>query len=130
MVFLGIVLAGAAVALGAGIFAENSAPASLNIFGQHLPGVTSQGQVFVIGVIVTAIFAAGLTISSMGMGRSMRVRRELRDREESLVALETEKQQVERELARVRAVPATGDVRVASQARSRDPMSPFFDNPA
>jgi hypothetical protein len=128
MVFLGILLAGAAVCVAVGIISENTAPASLNVFGQHIPGVTSEAQVFVAGVIVTIFFVIGLTISSLAFGRSMRVRRELRElreeREESLSTMEHERQRYQRDLARARKAQTTADVPVAGH---RDPVSPFFD---
>ena len=139
MVFLGIVLAGIAVSVVVSIIAENSAPATLSVFGQHIPGVTSEGQVFVAGVIVTIFFVIGLAISSLSLGRSMRVRRELRElreeHEESLSTLEMERQQFQRELARARGArggaPTSNDVPVAGhQSRNRDAVSPFFDQSA
>lgn len=143
MILLGVLLAGAAVCVAVGIVADNSAPATLSVFGQHIPGVTSQGQVFVAGVLVSIFFVIGLAIASLAMGRSMRVRRELRDlreeHEESLSALEMERQQLQRELARARnhsraaqttidnrAAQMTNDMPVAGR-RPRDPVAPFFD---
>lgn len=143
MILLGILLAGAAVCVAVGIIYENTAPATLNVFGQHIPGVTSEAQVFVAGVIVTIFFVIGLTISSLALGRSMRMRRELRDlrdeREESLTTLEMERQQLQRELARARGrttrtaqtAQTTGDIPVAGHRnREGDPVSPFFDQSA
>ena len=137
MVFLGILLAGAAVCVAVGVVADNSAPATLSVFGQHVPGVTSEAQVFVAGIIVSIFFVIGLAIASLALGRSMRVRQELRDlreeREESLTALELERQQLQRELARARGThrtQTTGDIPVAGQPRDRDPVSPFFDQSA
>lgn len=137
MILVGIILAGAAVCVAVGIISENTAPATLSVFGQHVPGVTSQAQIFVAGIIVTIFFVIGLTISSLALGRSMRVRRELRElreeHEESLSTLEMERQQFQRELARARArggIPqTTSDVPVAGH-RERDPVSPFFDQSA
>ena len=137
MIFLGIILAGAAVCVAVGIISENTAPATLSVFGQHVPGVTSQAQVFVAGIIVTIFFVIGLTISSLAMGRSMRVRRELRnlreEHEESLSTMEMERQQFQRELARARArgraSQTAGDIPVAGHV-DRDPVSPFFDQSA
>jgi lysylphosphatidylglycerol synthetase-like protein (DUF2156 family) len=138
MILLGILLAGAAVCVAVGIVADNSAPATLSVFGQHIPGVTSEAQVFVAGIIVSIFFVIGLAIASLALGRSMRVRQELRDlreeREESLTALELERQQLQRELARARGnsrTQTTGDIPVAGhQPRDRDPVSPFFDQSA
>lgn len=138
MILLGILLAGAAVCVAVGIVADNSAPATLSVFGQHVPGVTSEAQVFVAGIIVSIFFVIGLAIASLALGRSMRVRQELRnlreEREESLTALELERQQLQRELARARGThrtQTTGDIPVAGhQTRDRDPVSPFFDQSA
>jgi lysylphosphatidylglycerol synthetase-like protein (DUF2156 family) len=136
MILLGILLAGAAVCVAVGIVADNSAPATLSVFGQHVPGVTSEAQVFVAGIIVSIFFVIGLAIASLALGRSMRVRQELRDlreeREESLTALELERQQLQRELARARGThraQTTGDVPVGGHP-PRDPVSPFFDQSA
>jgi lysylphosphatidylglycerol synthetase-like protein (DUF2156 family) len=138
MILLGILLAGAAVCVAVGIVADNSASATLSVFGQHIPGVTSEAQVFVAGIVVSIFFVIGLAIASLALGRSMRVRQELRDlreeREESLTALELERQQLQRELARARGnhrTQTTGDIPVAGhQPRDRDPVSPFFDQSA
>jgi lysylphosphatidylglycerol synthetase-like protein (DUF2156 family) len=137
MILLGILLAGAAVCVAVGIVADNSAPATLSVFGQHVPGVTSEAQVFVAGIVISIFFVIGLAIASLALGRSMRVRQELRElreeREESLTALEHERQQLQRELARARGThrAQTGDIPVAGhQPRDRDPVSPFFDQSA
>jgi hypothetical protein len=137
VVFLGIILAGAAVAVAIAVISENAGPASLSVFGQHVPGVASEAQVFVAGLIVAIFFVIGLAISSLALGRSMRVRRELRDlreeREESMTTLELERQQFQRELARARghAPQTTTDVAVAGRKlRESDPLSPFFDQSA
>jgi Na+/melibiose symporter-like transporter len=137
MVILGIILAGAAVCVAVGIIADNSAPATMTLFGQHVPGVTSQAQVFIAGVVIAIFFVIGLMLSYLSLARSMRVRRELRDlreeHEESLSAMEYERQQLQRELARARnsagAIQTTTDIPVAGQ-RTRDPVSPFFDQSA
>jgi lysylphosphatidylglycerol synthetase-like protein (DUF2156 family) len=139
MILLGIILAGAAVAVAVAVVADNSAPATLSVFGQHVPGVTSEAQVFVAGIIVSIFFVIGLAIASLAMGRSMRVRQELRDlrdeHEESLTALEMERRELQRELARARgnhrAAQTTSDIPVAGhQPRERNPVSPFFDQSA
>src|SRR3954468_16665585 len=106
MVILGIVLAAAAGAVGIGAVAGNSSPASIDIFGQHVPGVQTEGQVFASGVLVAFVFLLGLALAFLTMGRALRVRRELRDlreeHRESVSTLEMEKQQLQRELARAR----------------------------
>lgn len=106
MVFLGILLAAAAVATAVAVVTENSASASVNLLGHHVPGVSTQAHIFILGVIVSLIFVVGLTIASLALGRSVRVHRELRElrveHRESLSSLEMEKRQLERELARAR----------------------------
>lgn len=138
MVFLGVVLAAAAVVVAIGLIAENSSAASLSLFGHNVPGVHTEARVIIVGMIVAAFVGVGLAMSSLSLLRSMRVRRELRDlrdeRQESMSALQMENQQLQRELARARAdtgsAPVTGDVPVAPQrGRNREPVSPFFDQP-
>lgn len=114
MVVLGFLLALAAAGVGIGFIVENSSPASLSLFGQHVPGITSEGQVFAAGVLVAFVFLLGLAVTVMTTGRAIRRRRELRDlreeHQESLTTLEIEKQRLQRELARVRqAIPAGMD---------------------
>ncbi|GAA4632765.1 hypothetical protein GCM10023196_067590 [Actinoallomurus vinaceus] len=137
MVILGIVLAAAAVAVGIGVIAGNSSSASIDVFGQHVPGVQTEGQVFAAGVLVAFVFLLGLALAFLTMGRALRARRELRDlrdeHRESITTLEMEKQQLQRDLARARS--ATGgtartadDIPVAGGQRpNRDPVSTFFD---
>lgn len=140
MVFLGILLAAAAITVGIAVIADNSGPATLSIFDQHIPGVTNESQVFLAGVVLAILFMAGLTVATLGFGRSMRVRRQLRDlrdeHDESVNTLEMEKRQLQRELARARGAAAdtpqtTHDIPVAPRtATRRDPISPFFDQSA
>lgn len=139
MVFLGIVLAAAAVGVGIGVIAENSSSASLGLFGHHVPGVNTEAQVFIAGLIVATFVIAGLGMSSLSLLRSARARRDLRDlreeREESMSTLVMKNQQLERELARARggvgSAPSTGEVPVPPrQGRDREPVSPFFDHSA
>ncbi len=138
MVFLGILLAAAAVALAIGVVTENSASASLSIFGRHVPGVSSEAQVFVAGVVVAIFIVIGLMIAVLALGRTMRVRRELRDlrevHHESMTTLEAEKEQLQRELARARkrsaGMPTAGGMPTGPRPAHRDPASPFFDQSA
>jgi hypothetical protein len=106
VVFLGIVLAAAAVAAGAGVITANSSSASLNAFGQHVPGVHTESEVFIAGIIVATFVIAGLGLAWLSLLRSSRARREFRDlrdeREESLSALVRRNQQLREELARAR----------------------------
>lgn len=143
MVFLGIVLAAIAVAVAAGIVAENSSSASLRILGHDLPGVHTGAQVFLVGCVVATFVIVGLGVSWLALMRSLRLRRELRDlrddQEESMSALVLKNEQLQRELARSRAgvgadaVGApTGAPMPASPQRGRgaEPDSPFFDGSA
>lgn len=139
MVFLGIILAVAAVAVGVGIVAENSSSASLSIFGHPVPGVHTGAEVFIVGGIVATFVIVGLAISWLSLLRSIRVRRELHDlrddREESMSELVAKNRQLQQELARARgtagSAPKTGQVPVTpQQGRTREPASPFFDHSA
>lgn len=154
MVFLGLVLAAAAVAIGVGVVLDGTESARLSVFGENVPGVTEQWQVFLAGAVVAIVFVAGMTVTFAGVGRFRRTRRDLRylreEHAESLTTLEAEKRQLQQELARIRqtvttataaatgtaaapasAAPATAPpLPVRSQARSRPQISaasPFFD---
>lgn len=106
MVFVGIFLVVVAVGAGADILAGSTGAASLSVFGWRLPGVTTQADVFILGVVFTLILAVGVVVTVLGAGRLLRVRRELRalreGHQESLNSLEMEKRELERELARAR----------------------------
>jgi uncharacterized membrane protein YciS (DUF1049 family) len=138
VVFLGIVLAAAAVGVGIGVIAENSSSGSLSVFGQNVPGVHTEAQVFIVGLIVATLVIAGLAMSSLSLLRSARARRELRDlreeREESMSTLEMKNQQLQRELAHARrgagSAPVTGERPVGPRQGDREPASPFFDHSA
>ncbi|MFB4316581.1 hypothetical protein [Actinomadura sp. 21ATH] len=106
MVFLGLLLAAAAVTAATGIILSNDGAATLTVFGETVPGVSNQWQIFMCGALVAVVFMAGMTMAFLGFGRLMRTRRDLRylreEHEESLTTLEMEKRQLQRELARVR----------------------------
>jgi uncharacterized membrane-anchored protein len=112
VVFLGIVLAVAAVGVGIGVVAENSSSGSLSVFGQQVPGVHTEAQVFIVGLAVATLVIAGLLVSS----------------------LERKNQQLQRELARARggapSAPATEEQPVWPRQSEREPTSPFFDHTA
>lgn len=114
MIFLGLVVAAAAVAVGVGVVLGNSDPAQLTVYGQHVSGLTTQWQLFLAGATVAIVFMAGMTIMTLGMGRSIRQRRELRElryeHTESMTTLEMEKRQLQRELARARQDGNTGAI--------------------
>lgn len=106
MVFLGLVLVVAAIGVGVGVAMENAGTADLTVYGESIPGITSQWQVFFAGAGLAVVFMLGLMVTFAGMGRMMRARRDLRylreEHEESLTTLEMEKRQLQRELARFR----------------------------
>ncbi|CNG03215.1 Uncharacterised protein [Mycobacterium tuberculosis] len=142
MVFLGFLLVAAAVAVSAGVVLDNTGDAQLVLFGQSVPGLSSEWQVFLAGAGVAVVFVLGMTLFVTGAGRRIRTRRDLRDlreeHEESLTTLEMEKRRLERELARVRQGSARQGARTEPVAasvqgvrvapRSRIPAaSPFFE---
>lgn len=106
MIFLGLVVAVAAVAAGAAVVMENDGAVRLSAFGDTVPGVTEQWQVFMAGVVVAIVFMAGVTVAAFGFKRAVGVRRELRDlrdeREESLQTLELERRRLQQALAQAR----------------------------
>jgi uncharacterized protein HemX len=106
MIFLGLVVAVAAVAVGVGVVLDNNGPAELTVYGQTVSGLSTQWQLFLAGAAVAIVFMAGMTIMTLGMGRSIRQHRELRDlryeHTETMTTLEMEKRQLQRELARAR----------------------------
>ncbi|KAB2351028.1 hypothetical protein [Actinomadura rudentiformis] len=110
MMFLGLALAVAAIVVAAAVVMDNTGDAQISAFGDTVPGITSEWQVFLAGAVVAILFMAGMTIAAFGFNRSVRIRRELRDlreeHEESIHTLELEKRQLQRELARVRQAAA------------------------
>jgi uncharacterized integral membrane protein len=118
MIFLGLVVAAAAVGVGVGVVLDNTTNAQLTFFGHAVPGVTSTWHIFLAGAVLAMVFMAGVIVIALGIGRAVRVRRELRDlrdeHEESLTTLEMEKRHLQRELARVRQQPA-GQAHAQSQ---------------
>jgi hypothetical protein len=126
MVFLGIVLAAAAVAVGAGVVTANSSSASLTLFGRHVPGVHTEAEIFIGGMIVATLVIAGFALSSLSLARSTRARREFHDlreeREESMSTLVRKNQQLQQELTRIRSgahsAPVTHEVPVYPPAGS------------
>ncbi|MEU4823430.1 hypothetical protein ACLQ2P_11490 [Actinomadura citrea] len=123
MVFLGFLLVAAAITVGAGVVMDNTGPANLVVFGQTVPGLESEWQVFLSGAGVALVFLAGMSLAFTGAARRIRTRRDLRDlreeHEESLTTLEMEKRRLERELARVRQSPPRRDA-----ARTGAPREP------
>jgi uncharacterized integral membrane protein len=141
MIFLGLLVAAAAVGVGVSVVLDNTTEAQLTFLGHAVPGVTSMWHVFLAGAVVAVVFMSGMIVTVLGVGRAVRVRRELRDlrdeHEESLTTLEMEKRHLQRELARVRqqpGAPAPGQPQVAQAAApqpgvpgSKVSSSRFFD---
>lgn len=145
MVFLGFLLVAAAAVVGAGVVLDNTDPAHLVAFGQSVPGVGNEWQVFLAGAGVAVVFVVGMMLTVMGVGRRVRARRDLRylreEHEESMTTLEMEKRRLQRELASVRrgggprvdgppsggAAPRPVAPAVPAAPRSQIPAtSPFF----
>ncbi|GAA2257745.1 hypothetical protein GCM10010402_11420 [Actinomadura luteofluorescens] len=106
MIFLGLLVALAAGAVGVAVVLDNPGTARLTLFGDEVPGVTSQWQVFMAGAVVAILFMAGMMVASLGFRRAMNMRRELRDlrdeHEESLQTLEMERRKLQQALAQAR----------------------------
>ncbi|MER6814868.1 hypothetical protein ABT299_36825 [Spirillospora sp. NPDC000708] len=106
MAFIGLLLLAAAVAVAAGIIMDNTDPSHLTAFGQAVPGIHNEWQVFLAGAAVAVVLVVGVMLTFAGAGRILRARRDLRylreEHEESLTTLEMEKRRLQRELARVR----------------------------
>jgi uncharacterized protein YlxW (UPF0749 family) len=106
MIFLGLLVALAAGAVGVAVALDNPGAARLTLFGDEVPGITSQWQVFMAGAVVAVVFMAGMMVASLGLRRAMNMRRELRDlrdeHEESLQTLEMERRKLQQALAQAR----------------------------
>ncbi|NDU76279.1 hypothetical protein GWI34_27155 [Actinomadura sp. DSM 109109] len=106
MIFLGLLVALAAGAVGVAAVLDGSDAARLTLFGDEVPGITSQWQVFMAGAAVAVVFMAGMTIASLGFRRAVHMRRELRElrdeHEESLQTLEMERRKLQQALAQAR----------------------------
>jgi hypothetical protein len=106
MAFIGLLLLAAAAAVAAGIIMDNTDPSHLTAFGQAVPGIDNEWQVFLAGAAVAVVFVVGMMLTFAGAGRIIRARRDLRylreEHEESLTTLEMEKRRLQNELARVR----------------------------
>jgi hypothetical protein len=109
MIFLGLVVAVAAVVIGTAVVVDSAGAGELVAFGETVPGITEEWQVFIAGAVVAIAFMAGLAVTVLGIRRSIGIRREIQDlrdgHEESLQTLEMEKRQLELELAQVRRNP-------------------------
>ncbi|MEU8802505.1 hypothetical protein [Spirillospora sp. NPDC048819] len=128
MVFLGFLLVAAAIATGVGVVLDNTGTADLVVFGQTIPGVNEQWQVFFAGAAVAIVFFSGMLLTFVGTARRVRTRRDLRDlrdeHEESLTTLVAEKRRLERELAQARqgSRPGPAPSRPSGPAGNTGPM--------
>ncbi|MFD0853612.1 hypothetical protein ACFQ07_15350, partial [Actinomadura adrarensis] len=106
MVFLGLLLAAAAVTVAVGIAAANDGTASLTLLDRNVPLITEQWHVFAAGAAVALLFMIGMIMIFRGFGRKLRDRRDLRylreEHEESLSTMEMERRRLQRELERAR----------------------------
>ncbi|XRQ07023.1 hypothetical protein ACN3XK_62580 [Actinomadura welshii] len=106
MIFLGLVVALAAVVVGVAVVLGNTGAAEMTVFGDAVPGVTEQWHIFMAGAVVAIVCMAGLVIAALGFRRAMNMRRELRDlrdeHEESLQTLEIERRRLQQALAQAR----------------------------
>ncbi|MBO2466176.1 hypothetical protein [Actinomadura violacea] len=149
MAFIGLLLLAAAAAVAAGIIMDNTDPSHITAFGQAVPGIHNEWQVFLAGAAVAVVFVVGAMLTFAGAGRLLRARRDLRylreEHEESLTTLEMEKRRLQRELARVRQnggaaapplprqapapapTPAPAQAGPAARGSQVSARSPFFD---
>ncbi len=79
MIFLGLIVALAAVVVGVAVVLDNSGNAQMSVFGDEIPGITQQWHVFMVGAVVAIVFMVGVTVATLGFRRAMNMRRELRD---------------------------------------------------
>ncbi|WP_312874551.1 DUF6338 family protein [Actinomadura litoris] len=106
MIFLGLVIALAAVVVGTAVVLDDTGEAQLTLFGDGVPGVTEQWHVFMAGAVVAIVFVAGAGVAALGYKRAIGMRRELRDlrdeHEQSLQTLEMERRKLQQALAQAR----------------------------
>jgi hypothetical protein len=124
MVFLGFLLVAVAIAATVGVVLDGTGPTDLVVFGQTVPGVQEQWQVFLAGAGTAVVLIGGVALTFTGAARRARTRRDLRElreeHEESLTTLEMEKRRLQRELARVRKAAASR----AEAATAASPVPP------
>jgi hypothetical protein len=106
MIFLGLIVVFAAVAVGVAAVVDNTGEAQMVLFGDEIPGITQQWHVFLAGAVMAIVLMVGVMIVAFGVKRSLGVRRELRDlrdeHEESLQTLEMERRKLQQALAQAR----------------------------
>ncbi|MBW8482920.1 hypothetical protein [Actinomadura parmotrematis] len=102
MIVVGLVVAVAALVVGGAVVLDNSGTAGLTVFGDAVPGVEQQWQVFLAGALLVMAFTTGVALAGLGWRRSVDVRRELRDLRDEQDLLEAENHRLQAELARLR----------------------------
>ncbi|TDB84009.1 hypothetical protein E1264_26275 [Actinomadura sp. KC216] len=106
MIFLGLIVILAAVAVSVAAVLDNTGDAQMTVFGDEVPGITDQWHVFMAGAVVAIVFMVGVMIVTLGLKRALSMRRELRDlrdeHEESLQTLELERRKLQQALAQAR----------------------------
>ncbi|WP_433475330.1 hypothetical protein ACQPZP_42850 [Spirillospora sp. CA-142024] len=106
MIFLGLIVALAAMVAGVAVVLDNTGSAQMTVFGNEVPGLTAEWQVFLAGSVVAIVLMAGVMVATLGFRRSMNMRRELRDlrdeHQESLQTLEMERRKLQQALAQAR----------------------------
>ncbi|WP_433465239.1 hypothetical protein [Spirillospora sp. CA-128828] len=106
MIFLGLIVALAAIVAGVAVVLDNTGSAQMTVFGDEVPGITAEWQVFLTGSVVAIVLMAGVMVATLGFRRAMNMRRELRDlrdeHEESLQTLELERRKLQQALAQAR----------------------------
>lgn len=106
MIFLGLIVALAAGAVGVAVVLDNTDGAQMSVFGEEIPGITQEWHLFMAGAVVAIVFMAGAMLATLGFRRAINMRRELRDlreeHEESLQTLELERRKLQQALAQAR----------------------------
>jgi hypothetical protein len=106
MIFLGLVLIAVSMGLGAGIYQENTGSAHLTVYDTSIPGMTTDGRVFLAGAALGAVLLLGLVLTYAGARRTVRRRQELTDlseeRADSVSILLMENGRLQRELTRLK----------------------------
>ena len=115
MVFLGLILAAAAVAAGVGVLLDNNDPVTVSAYGQSVSGFTER-EIFVGGLVVASLFVLGWILIISGVRRHRRLKGDLNElddlrenREAYIEALEAERVRLNRELNQARQDQARPD---------------------
>lgn len=108
MVFLGLILAAAAAAVGVGVLLDNNVPVTISAYGQGVSGFTER-EVFVGGMAIASLFLLGWILIVSGIRRRRKLRGDLdeledlrENREAYIQSLENERTRLTRELEEAR----------------------------